>query len=228
MIPQDDGGSVYMSLGAEGMHVGGGAYHPERPKLAAGLREAIADDRSGAELQRIAATCGRRRPTSPPTSVPEDRARRLPADHARIDLLRMAGIIGIGRPVRGPGSRHRKPRPRRRRSAPARAPQRLARENLRDTHGARGRTAWSSDMAASAAGSTPPVAGKIRATGVGIMSRRRAPRPGDSAGGALPAGGARKIGLAIVAVRPVRLAARSARGVDPPERAQGAGFRRLR
>ena len=51
VIYQRRGGSVYVSLAAEGLHVGGGVYHLERPQLAR-LREAIDDDRTGKEIER--------------------------------------------------------------------------------------------------------------------------------------------------------------------------------
>jgi uncharacterized protein (TIGR02453 family) len=94
VIHQDGGGSVYVSLAAEGMHVGGGAYHPERPQLAR-LREAIADDRSGKELERIAADLRKAKADVTAHDVLKTAPRGYSADHPRIDLLRMAGIIGI-------------------------------------------------------------------------------------------------------------------------------------
>ena len=51
VIYQEKGGSVYVSLAAEGLHVGGGSYHLERPQLAR-LREAIDDDRTGKQIER--------------------------------------------------------------------------------------------------------------------------------------------------------------------------------
>ena len=94
VIHQDGGGSVYVSLAAEGMHVGGGAYHPERPQLAR-LREAIADDRSGKELEGIAADLRKAKADVTAHDVLKTAPRGYSADHPRIDLLRMAGIIGI-------------------------------------------------------------------------------------------------------------------------------------
>jgi uncharacterized protein (TIGR02453 family) len=54
VIYLEKGGSVYVSLGADGLHVGGGSYHLERPQLAR-LREAIDDDRRGKEIAGIVA-----------------------------------------------------------------------------------------------------------------------------------------------------------------------------
>ncbi len=94
VIHLDDGGSVYVSLGAEGMHVGGGMYHPERPVLAR-LREAIDDDRSGRELERIAAGLRKAKADVTAHDTLKTAPRGYPADHPRIDLLRMSGIIGM-------------------------------------------------------------------------------------------------------------------------------------
>jgi uncharacterized protein (TIGR02453 family) len=94
VIHGDAGGSVYVSLGADGLHVGGGAYHPERPQLAH-LREAIDDDRSGKELERIAADLRAAKADVTAHDILKTAPRGYPADHPRIDLLRMAGVIGI-------------------------------------------------------------------------------------------------------------------------------------
>jgi uncharacterized protein (TIGR02453 family) len=94
VIHDDAGGSVYVSLSAEGMHVGGGAYHPERPRLAR-LRQAIDDDRSGTELERIAADLRKAKADVTAHEALKTAPRGYSADHPRIDLLRMSGIIGI-------------------------------------------------------------------------------------------------------------------------------------
>jgi uncharacterized protein (TIGR02453 family) len=94
VIHDDAGGSVYVSLSAEGMHVGGGAYHPERPRLAR-LRQAIDDDRSGTELERIAADLRKAKADVTAHEALKSAPRGYSADHPRIDLLRMSGIIGI-------------------------------------------------------------------------------------------------------------------------------------
>ncbi len=94
VIHFDEGGSVYVSLGADGLHVGGGAYHPERPVLAR-LREAIDDDRSGKQLERIAADLRQAKADVTAHDVLKTAPRGYSADHPRIDLLRMSGIIGM-------------------------------------------------------------------------------------------------------------------------------------
>ena len=94
VIHQPGGGSVYVSLAGEGLHVGGGAYHPERPQLTL-LRAAIDDDRSGRALERIAADLRAAKADVTAHDILKTAPRGYPADHPRIDLLRMAGIIGI-------------------------------------------------------------------------------------------------------------------------------------
>jgi uncharacterized protein (TIGR02453 family) len=94
VVHLDKGGSVYVSLAADGMHVGGGAYHPERPQLAR-LREAIADDRTGKQLERIAADLREAKADVTAHDVLKTAPKGYPKDHPRIDLLRMAGIIGM-------------------------------------------------------------------------------------------------------------------------------------
>jgi uncharacterized protein (TIGR02453 family) len=94
VIHDDAGGSVYVSLSAEGMHVGGGAYHPERPRLAR-LRQAIDDDRSGTELERIAADLRTAKADVTAHEALKTAPRGYSSDHPRIDLLRMRGIIGM-------------------------------------------------------------------------------------------------------------------------------------
>ena len=94
VIHGEEGGSVYVSLSTDGLHVGGGAYHPERAQLAR-LREAIDDDRTGKELERIAAGLRQAKADVTAHDILKTAPRGYSADHPRIDLLRMAGIIGI-------------------------------------------------------------------------------------------------------------------------------------
>jgi uncharacterized protein (TIGR02453 family) len=94
VIHFDEGGSVYVSLSAEGMHVGGGAYHPERAQLAR-LRDAIADDRTGKQLEKIATDLRKAKADVTAHDILKTAPRGYAKDHPRIDLLRMSGIIGI-------------------------------------------------------------------------------------------------------------------------------------
>jgi len=101
VIHGDAGGSVYVSLGADGLHIGGGAYHPERPQLAR-LRAAIDDDESGTRLEAIAAELRQAKADVTAHDVLKTTPRGYAADHPRIDLLRMAGIIGMWQHRPGP------------------------------------------------------------------------------------------------------------------------------
>src|ERR1051325_7767831 len=81
----------YFSVGAQGMYVGTGIYKPE-PAVLRRLREAVAADASGKKLQAIVPALRR---TCYPVSTPESPAgppRGYPADHPRIELLKMKDI----------------------------------------------------------------------------------------------------------------------------------------
>jgi uncharacterized protein (TIGR02453 family) len=94
VIYLESGGSVYVSLGADGLHVGGGSYHLERTQLAQ-LREAIDDDRSGKQIAKIVADL--RKATAEVTA--HDAVKTAPRgyspDHPRIDLLRLGGLAAM-------------------------------------------------------------------------------------------------------------------------------------
>lgn len=94
VIFQGDGGSVYLSLSAEGLHVGGGGYHLDRDQLAR-YRTAVDADRSGQALERIAADLRAAKADVTSHSSLKTAPRGYPADHPRIDLLRQDGVIGI-------------------------------------------------------------------------------------------------------------------------------------
>lgn len=84
-IVQDERhGALYVQLGAEGLYVGGGYWHTESDQVQR-LRAAVADDRTGPQLQRVLdALHG--------WTVLGERLKRLPSpyppDHPRADLLR--------------------------------------------------------------------------------------------------------------------------------------------
>lgn len=100
VIHGDRGGSVYLSLSAEGLHVGGGGYHLDRPQLAR-FREAVAKDGPGRELESIAAVLRAAKADVTSHSTLKTAPRGYAADHPRIDLLRRDGIVGIwGHPPR--------------------------------------------------------------------------------------------------------------------------------
>jgi uncharacterized protein (TIGR02453 family) len=88
------GGSTYLSLSAEGLHVGGGGYHLDREQLAR-FRSAIDADRSGSALERIAADLRAEGADVTAHDILKTAPRGYSADHPRIDLLRLGGIIGI-------------------------------------------------------------------------------------------------------------------------------------
>jgi uncharacterized protein (TIGR02453 family) len=89
-----EGGSVYLSLSAEGMHVGGGGYHLDRDQLAR-YRAAVDADRSGQALEAIVADLRGAKADVTSHSSLKTAPRGYPAGHPRIGLLRQDGIIGI-------------------------------------------------------------------------------------------------------------------------------------
>ena len=85
--------SLYVQISAEGLMIGGGAYHLAGEPLDR-LRAAIDDDRTGPELEEIVADL---RAAGAQTGAHEQlktAPRGYPKDHPRIDLLRNKGIIG--------------------------------------------------------------------------------------------------------------------------------------
>jgi uncharacterized protein (TIGR02453 family) len=88
------GGSLYMHLSADGLMVGGGNYHPARDQLAR-LRQAIDDDKTGAELEEIVAQLRTAGAEVDSRDALKTAPRGYAADHPRIDYLRMKGIIGV-------------------------------------------------------------------------------------------------------------------------------------
>ncbi|MGH9209634.1 MAG: DUF2461 domain-containing protein [Acidimicrobiales bacterium] len=86
--------TLYVQISADGLTVGGGCYHPARDQLTR-LREAIAADQTGRELEAIAADLER---ASGELASPEQlktAPRGYAADHPRIELLRMKGIVAM-------------------------------------------------------------------------------------------------------------------------------------
>jgi uncharacterized protein (TIGR02453 family) len=86
-------GTYYLSVSAEGLMVGGGAYMPASDQLAR-LREAIDDDKTGPELEAIVADIRRKDGEIGAHDELKTAPRGYPADHPRIELLRFKGIIG--------------------------------------------------------------------------------------------------------------------------------------
>jgi len=94
VVGEGDGTSLYLSLSAEGLHVGGGAYHLARDQLAR-FRAAVADDRTGAQVEAIAAELRAAKADVTGRTQLKTAPRGVRADHPRIDLLRQGGLIGI-------------------------------------------------------------------------------------------------------------------------------------
>ena len=86
-------GTYYLSVSAEGLMVGGGAYMPASDQLAR-LRQAIDDDKTGPELEAIVADIRRKDGEVGAHDEIKTAPRGYTADHPRIDLLRYKGIIG--------------------------------------------------------------------------------------------------------------------------------------
>ncbi len=96
----------YVEISSPGVRVGAGWYHAESRDLAR-IREAIDNDHSGSELERLVAELvehgfevhGEQLKTTP---------RGYAADHPRIDLLRYKSMAlgksyGFGKPIQSPG-----------------------------------------------------------------------------------------------------------------------------
>ena len=81
----------YVSVGAQGMYVGTGLYKPE-PATLRQLRESIAADTSGKKLQAIVAALRRKGYTVSTHEASATPPRGYPADHPRIELLKMKDI----------------------------------------------------------------------------------------------------------------------------------------
>jgi uncharacterized protein (TIGR02453 family) len=81
----------YVSVGAQGMYVGAGIYKPE-PAVLRTLRESIAADISGKKLQAIVAALRRKGYTVATHESSAGPPRGYPADHPRIELLKMKDI----------------------------------------------------------------------------------------------------------------------------------------
>jgi len=94
VIYLEKGGSVYVSLAAEGLHVGGGSYHLERPQLAR-MRAAVDDDRTGEEIGQIVADLRRAKAQLTAHAAVKTAPRGYSPDHPRIDLLRLEGLAAM-------------------------------------------------------------------------------------------------------------------------------------
>jgi uncharacterized protein (TIGR02453 family) len=92
--PEGTIATLYMQLSATGLMVGGGCYHPARDQLAR-LRAAIADERTGTEVERIIAGIERDGGGPGHGDKLKTAPRGYAADHPRIELLRMKGLVAL-------------------------------------------------------------------------------------------------------------------------------------
>jgi uncharacterized protein (TIGR02453 family) len=84
----------YVQLSADGLSVGVGSYAPDPPTLAR-LRAAIADDRSGAELEPVVAGLEAAGFGLLQEGALKTAPRGIPADHPRIRLLRLRHLAVV-------------------------------------------------------------------------------------------------------------------------------------
>jgi uncharacterized protein (TIGR02453 family) len=95
VIHGDEGStSLYMALSATGLSVGGGSYTPAKDQMER-LRAAIADDGTGAEIEDLTAKLRKAKFSIWARETLKTAPRGYAADHPRIDLLRMKGVIAI-------------------------------------------------------------------------------------------------------------------------------------
>jgi uncharacterized protein (TIGR02453 family) len=87
-------GVLYLQLSADGLMVAGGCYMPAKDQLAR-LREAIADDPTGTELEGIVADLEKADARVDARDALKTAPRGFPVDHPRIELLRMKGITAF-------------------------------------------------------------------------------------------------------------------------------------
>jgi uncharacterized protein (TIGR02453 family) len=85
------GGTGYIQLSAEGLAAGAGMWQLS-PEQLARYRAAVASDRTGAELERIAAVIEKAGITVQGHGVLKSAPRGYPPDHPRIGLLRYKGL----------------------------------------------------------------------------------------------------------------------------------------
>jgi len=82
----------YVSFSADGLFVGSGLYMPAPDQLAQ-FRAAVADDRTGPELEAIVATLVKGGYDVGAHETLKTAPRGYPGDHPRIELLRHKGIV---------------------------------------------------------------------------------------------------------------------------------------
>lgn len=94
-----DGGGWYVQLREEGLFAGGGLYSPDRQRLEA-VRSAIAADETGSRLEEIVAKMETNGLDLMEYGALKTAPRGYPADHPRIELLRLPHLAaGVFHPA---------------------------------------------------------------------------------------------------------------------------------
>jgi uncharacterized protein (TIGR02453 family) len=83
--------AAYITLSSEALGVGTGLYMPSSDQLAR-FRAAVADDRTGPELERLVASLRKKKIQVSAHDVLKSAPRGYRADHPRIELLRHKGL----------------------------------------------------------------------------------------------------------------------------------------
>jgi uncharacterized protein (TIGR02453 family) len=82
----------YVSFSAEGLFAGAGLYMPQPPQLQR-FRDAVADDRTGSELEAIVAALRKAKYEVGAHDVLKTAPKGVDKDHPRIELLRHKGLV---------------------------------------------------------------------------------------------------------------------------------------
>jgi len=98
------GASYYVQISGEGLFVGSGYYHLMPDQLER-FREAVDDARSGPALVRAVADVRKKRYEVASRDALQRSPRGYPADHPRVELMRMKGVHG-GRTFGAPAWLH--------------------------------------------------------------------------------------------------------------------------
>jgi uncharacterized protein (TIGR02453 family) len=104
-VTESEGGaSYYVQISSEGLYVGSGYYHLQPDQLER-FRAAVDDDRSGRKLASAVAALRKQRYEVAARESLQRAPRGMPADHPRVELLRMKGIH-VGRAFGAPAWLH--------------------------------------------------------------------------------------------------------------------------
>ncbi|HEY7440267.1 MAG TPA: DUF2461 domain-containing protein [Acidimicrobiia bacterium] len=104
-VTESEGGaSFYVQMSSEGLYAGSGYYHLMPDQLER-FRAAVDDDRSGRKLASAVAALRKQRYEVAARESLQRAPRGMPADHPRVELLRMKGIH-VGRAFGAPAWLH--------------------------------------------------------------------------------------------------------------------------